>query len=224
MNRVFIPSDGPSDWKRFLADPDKQWATGYSARTLAHCWEDADGFPAEVRDVLEQHPVLASAEPLLVFPEWRVDLPGGRRPSQNDVWVLARCDEGLVSIAVEGKVEEPFGEPLGEWKTESSPGKVQRLDFLVKTLGLSDSPPDPIRYQLLHRTASAIIEAERYGACCAVMLVHTFSRQDSWFDDYSAFLSLFGVEAGVGRLSSTEVGDMPLHLGWVHGNERYLEA
>jgi len=114
MSRIFIPSRGSGDWQSLLADPEKHWATGYSARTLAHCWENAKGFPQEIHKVLSQNPILASAEPLLIFPEWKVPLPGGSSASQNDIWLLAKSAAGLISIAVEGKVKEPFGPTLGE--------------------------------------------------------------------------------------------------------------
>jgi hypothetical protein len=35
--------------------------------------------------------------------------------------------------------------------------------------------PDAIRYQLLHRAASVVIEAERFNASYAVLPVHSFS-------------------------------------------------
>jgi len=225
MSRIFVPSSGPDDWKSLLAEPDKHWARGYSARALAHCWEDADGFPPEIHRVLSQHPALALAEPLLIFPEWKVGLPGGSRPSQNDVWVLAKSENSLVSIAIEGKVEEPFDKSLGEWKADASRGKGVRLSYLAEILGLREPIPDSIRYQLLHRTASAVIEAERFGAHDAVMLVHSFSPTNQWFDDFAAFVSLFGRRAEVDRLVTTIVSKgVPLHLGWVHGDEKYLNA
>jgi hypothetical protein len=52
MPHIFVPSSGPGDWRCLLADPEKHWARRRSARTLAHCWEDADGFPPEVQAVL----------------------------------------------------------------------------------------------------------------------------------------------------------------------------
>ena len=72
MSHIFIPSSGPGDWRCLLADPKKHWARGYSARTLAHCWEDADGFPPEIRSVLSQNPVFSKIEPLLIplLEEW----------------------------------------------------------------------------------------------------------------------------------------------------------
>lgn len=52
-NKIFIPARKPEDWKQFLAEPDKQWKTGYSARTLAYSWQEANGIPAEVTEVLD---------------------------------------------------------------------------------------------------------------------------------------------------------------------------
>lgn len=225
MTKIYVPSTGPEAWKAFLADPDKHWATGYSARSFASCWEAADGFPPEIRSTLEQATPLQGIEPLLIFPEWKVSLPGGRRASQNDAWVLASTVDGLVSLAIEGKVDEPFDRPLSEWKQEASPGKRERLEYLVSCLGFDSEPPGHIYYQLLHRTASAVIEAERFHARAAVMLVHTFSPTDRWFDQYWEFAALFGIDAKIGNLGTTKArGGLPLHLGWVHGDERYLSA
>jgi len=224
MSRVYVPSSGPGDWRALLADPIKHWARGYSARTLAHRWEDQDGFPSEIKDILSQHAIMAKAEPLLIFPEWKVSLPGGSRPSQNDVWILAKSGDDLISITIEGKVDEPFDKTVGEWKADASPGKDKRLKYLLEVLSLQDPVPDSIYYQLVHRTASAVIEAERFGASHAVMLVHSFSPEQQWFDEFSNFSSLFGLTAEIGRLMTTKARNgLPLHLGWVHGDERFLQ-
>lgn len=225
MSRVFVPSSGPGDWQALLADPVKHWARGFSARTLAHSWEDQDGFPPEIQRLLLQHPALAKAEPVLIFPEWKVPLPGGSRPSQNDVWVLAKADKDLLSITIEGKVEEPFDKTIGEWKLDASPGKDARLEYLLEVLGIPGPIPESIRYQLLHRAASAVIEAERFGASHAVMIVHSFSPTNQWFNDFSAFVTLFGQATEVGQLASMKARrGLPLYLGWAHGDERFLSA
>lgn len=52
MKRIYIITDSANDWAKFLADPVKHWRPGFSARTLAHSWEDAMGFPAEVQRIL----------------------------------------------------------------------------------------------------------------------------------------------------------------------------
>lgn len=225
MAKILIPSSSPEDWKGFLAEPDKHWRRGYSARALAHCWQEADGIPPDVLSVLSQVSSLSSLETIFAIPEYQVPLPGGARPSQNDVWVLGQTNHGLVSIAVEGKVSEPFGPTIGEWFSESSPGKERRLKFLCSELGLVFPPPEDARYQLFHRTASAIIEAKRFRAEDAIMVVHSFSPTNEWFEDYQQFLFLFGLSGEVDKVVSTNImSRLTLRFAWVHGPEEYLNV
>ena len=220
MSQIYIPTSSAEQWAEFLAEPVKHWRQGYSARTLAYSWQEASGFPAEVGSVLAS--AFPSAELLLALPEHKVSLPGGSRSSQNDIWVLARSENQLISIAVEGKVSEPFGPTVQEWQKESSPGKVKRLAYILSLLGLS-SVTDTTRYQLLHRTASAIIEAQRFNAAHAVMLVHSFSPSSEWFQDYAAFVSLMGGNASEDSMTSVGLrSGVSLHLAWVRGNAHYL--
>src|SRR2546427_6672588 len=186
MSRILAFTSGPDDWQTLLADRKKHWKTGYSARTLAHCWEAVEGFPPEVADALQHtnEDSLRNLTPILAIPEFKVPLPGGVRPSQNDLFVLARSAKGPVSIMVEGKVSESFGPTLGEWRSEATQGKEQRLQFLLRTLGLIEEPADSIRYQLLHRAASAVITGEQFRAAAAVMLVHSFSERRFGWTDY----------------------------------------
>lgn len=227
MNKIYIPAINAEQWSQFLAEPSKQWKTGYSARALAHSWQEANGFPTEIRAAFEQSSHFQDIELLLAIPEHQVPLPGGSHPSQNDVWVLARSQGSLVSIAVEGKVSESFGPTMGEWLVDASPGKVVRLAYLRRELGLADNLdlPSSIRYQLLHRTASAIIEAKRLGAQQAMMLVHSFSQSHEWFEDYAAFASLFQTEVAIGQVvDAGSCGDIQLSLGWICGDAKYLTA
>jgi len=222
MSRIYLPAQSAEDWQQLLAEPEKQWKPGFSARAFAYCWQEADGFPFEIRRIF-RGTVLDGLWMLLGFPEHQVPLPGGKRPSQSDLWVLARKDEELVSIAVEGKVSEPFGPTIGEWYKDASKGKMERLAYLQEQLGLSGPPPLGTRYQLLHRTASAVIEARRFSARHAVMLVHSFSQTNEWFDDFRFFVNLFGKKADIGRLVTVgEVEGVSLHLGWCKGEEKYL--
>lgn len=226
MKRIFTASTQPEDWKRLLADPEKHWRTGFSAKALAHCWEDAGGLPEEIARLFAESNITAfqGIEVLLILPEYQVPLPGGRRPSQNDIFVLAKAQGRLISITVEGKVSEPFGPTLEEWKTEASKGKTRRLAFLREQLGLSQGLPLHIRYQLLHRAASAMVEAQRFNAKSAVMLVHSFSHNEEWFEDYQAFLNLLGVAAEPNQLVFVKhMQDIDLYCGWVRGDVKYLE-
>lgn len=220
---IYLPSRGAGDWQRLLAEPEKHWKRGRSARATAHCWESASGFPPEIRRVLTSIPVFASVEPLLAIPEHQVPLAGGRRSSQNDVWVLARVEDGLVSIAVEAKAGEPFGPTLAEWDPASSSGKTVRLQSLMKILVLEAEPPGDLRYQLLHRTGSAMIEANRFHASRAVMLVHSFGSTGGSFADFRRFVGMLGSEARPGELVAVGPRNgVELFLGWAIGEERFL--
>ena len=224
MSKFYVPTNGVNAWQSLLADPVKHWKTGYSARALAYCWEEAQGFPAEIKSLFKDTEY-EGLEFLLGIPEHQVALPGGSTKSQNDAFVLAKKDDGLVSIAIEGKVSEPFGPTLGEWLHNSSTGKAVRLDYLKKQLGLNVDIDPSVRYQLLHRTASAVIEAKRFNATTAIMIVHSFSQDCEWFADYTAFLGLYEKRAEIGELVNVcTVDHIKLYLGWVKGNAKYLQA
>jgi hypothetical protein len=226
VSRIFIPAASAEDWRKFLAEPDIQWKPGYSARALAYCWQGADGFPDEIADLFVRSPFeqFEEMQLLLAFPEYVVPLPGKGKGSHNDLFVLAKDSEAqLVCITIEGRVSEPFGPTLAEWGAKRSRGKRERLAYLQSVLGFTDALPDSIRYQLLHRTASAVILARRFNARNAVMIVHSFSQADEWLEDYQQFTALFGVEAGAGALVKlNEIEGVGLYAGWVTGDESYL--
>ncbi|UXX84471.1 DUF6946 family protein [Roseovarius pelagicus] len=110
MAQIYIPTHGPLDWRALLADPQKQWRAGYSAQAAARSWEDAKGLPPEIATILGP-----DAELLLAFPEHKVALPGGSRPSQCDIFALARTPDQTIALSVEAKVNEPFDRSLADW-------------------------------------------------------------------------------------------------------------
>ena len=205
MNPVYIPASSFEQWRSFLAQPEKHWVEGRSAMEIARAWHNAKGFPAPVSEVFRAAgKPFDSLKPLFVIPEHKVPLPGGNRDSQNDVWVLARHETGLVSITVEGKVSESFGDTLANWGKAMSPGKRERLDYLTREIGLTSEPAGHVRYQLLHRAASALIEARRFYADTAVMLVHSFSREDIGLGRFLRFHSPLWRLATTGRTRSAQ--------------------
>ncbi len=106
---------------------------------------------------------------------------------------------------------------------DASKGKQERLAYIVDQLGLK-TIPNNIRYQLLHRTASAIIEAKRFNAKYAIMLVHSFSQENEWFDDYQAFINLYGVNTSLNKLFFlTQTQGVSVYSAWVKGNMKYLK-
>jgi len=221
MKRIYVPTGSASDWQCLLADPEKHWKTGFSAKTLAHCWEDEDGFPPEIKKALT--PRFPSIEPLIIMPEHKVPLRGGGADSQCDIWVLAKCDGDLISIAVEGKVAESFGPTVAEWKPQSTQGKTERYESIRDELGLTDIPGE-IRCQLLHRTAAAIVEARRFSARHAVVLIHSFGESADNFKDFERFGTLLGLSLEKGVLASRPLADgLELHVVWVDGEGKYLK-
>jgi len=97
-NNIYIPTKSADDWKDLIAEPEKQWKTGYSAKALAYCWQEAEGFPKSITNVFAKatYSIFKGITPLIILPEYQVPLPGGSRPSQSDIFVLAYSNEGLI--------------------------------------------------------------------------------------------------------------------------------
>ncbi len=232
MSKFFIPSNTPEDWKSLLADPDKHWKTGYSAKALAYCWQEANDFPHSVKKVFKSSGIklFQDIEILLAFPEYTVPLkPYRSRASQSDIFILAKGNGQLISIAVEGKVDESFGEVIADWKLHDMGGKKVRFEFLCEVLQLNEDKIDRIRYQLLHRTASAVIEAKKFNARNALMLVHAFKKTKEYYDqsfqDYGQFLGLYGAEGKPDSIvRGGNINGINLYFGWVNGEEKYLKV
>lgn len=220
MNKIYVPSKTPGDWKALLAEPNKQWRDNYSAKELACCWEKANGFPECVKKTFNNSgiPIFEKAELLFAFPEFRVPIPGGERSSQNDIYVIANGEGNLISIMVEGKVEESFDKTISEWNKEASinSGKPERLRYLLDKLNLENNQVQKIRYQLLHRTVSAIIEAEKLGTKYALMLIHSFSKSDNHYTDFEQFVKLFGLTSVKNSIVGPyQTNGVNVYFGWV---------
>jgi hypothetical protein len=225
LNPIFACTSTSEDWQQFLAEPERQWRTGFSARTLAHAWQTANGFPAEVESVVRTSTDLAGADPLIGIPEYRIPLPGGERASQSDILVLGRATAGAFAMVVEGKVSESFGPRLGEWLDGASSGKQERWRFLCAILGIDESQPPDMRYQLFHRSASALLAARLHHSPIAVLLVHSFGGERAGFADFAAFLKIFNVVAVAGTMQRVGQFDgTHLLAAWVNGDARHLSA
>ncbi|MGQ7890619.1 DUF6946 family protein [Paenibacillus sp. WC2504] len=219
MKTFYFATGNLDDWKKHMANPERQWKKGYSAYELANVWTQTNGFPDRVQELLDDSQFKTTTI-LFAFPEYQVYLNNQRAPSQNDIFILGKLNQDLVIMMVEGKVEEPFGKTVKDWLHESSEGKRQRLTFLKETLQITDSKSlDNIRYQLLHRTASALIEAKKLNANKAIVLVHSFSATSSWIGDYHNFLKLFNLHGECNQLSrNVLINGVELYFGWVSDN------
>lgn len=217
QKRILVPTGGPEDWRRLLAKPDLHWRDGFSAKCASDRWEEANALPPEIARQF-QDCGYENAELLMAVPEFKTELPGGGAASQSDIFAIVRTERGVFATAIEAKVSEPFGETIGEWLRDASPGKIIRLKGLCELLGLTFPPGEDLRYQLFHRCGAALIEAERFGFAGAAMIVHSFSTGGKWLEDYSAFRKALGITADDRSPAvRTAKQSRPLLLGWAQG-------
>jgi hypothetical protein len=212
------PLSKPEDVIKFLGKGDKHWRQGRSAYELAHCWFAAQAIPETVRAVLATDATLGYATLVKGIFETQTDLDDlGRGPSQTDLLALLETPGGNVVLGVEGKVDEPFGEFVSAW-LDYSPSKLRRLASVLERLALGSRAVSGLRYQLLHRTAAVLIEAERYSASDAVMLVQSFSPSHirAGFEDFQKFSIALGTPIDApGMLSMPRmIQNVKLRLGW----------
>jgi hypothetical protein len=229
MRRLFVPTFGPSDWRRLLADPARHWRQRKSAYELAVAWEAARetlrGIPSDVAALLDTVPELAQAELLIGVPEHQFDLDGGGHASQTDLWALLTTPECLVSAAIEAKAGEKFDKLVPEWldagssrtgKPSRPSGKPARLQQLCRVLGITEEQARKCRYQLLHRAAVALLEARRFQLRRAVFLVQSFTPDQDSFDDFQCFTQQLGAKATENRIVASGLRDgVELWIGWL---------
>jgi hypothetical protein len=181
--------------------------SGYSAKSLAFAWGDAKAFPPVVQNLLNTDPVYKAMVPKFAIAEQVVFLDTLSAPSETDLMVYCEDRAGRRAVlAVEGKVNEPFASRVWRWirgvddnripnadarGSKIQPGRARRLNFLNRVLGANVASESTIRYQLMHRAASAILEANRIGAQEALMLVHSFHASGENWDDFCEFVLLF---------------------------------
>ncbi|MBY0270735.1 MAG: hypothetical protein K2X06_12755 [Burkholderiales bacterium] len=224
MKRVFVPTKSGADWQVLLAKPKLHWKVGASAMTAAAAWEAAAGdLPPEITCLLDssREKFLLSQRLLLALPEWQVPLPGGITTSNTDVLAICRNDLGVCILGVEAKVLEDFGPLVAEKRAESSSGQTGRLTYLHSLLGV-ERFDDSIRYQLLHRTASALLTAREFHAVAAVMLVHAFDTPASQRADFEAFRVSLNAQEVAPLVYKVPSFDNPsLYLAWCDGDAKF---
>jgi hypothetical protein len=193
--------------------------------TAAACWEAADGgLPPEVASLLSssRDSALVGLSLLAALPEWQVALRGGDRPSSTDVLALCTNERGLCVVAVEAKVLEDFGPLVQEKRASTSTGQQERLAYLHQLLEV-EKFGDGIRYQLLHRTASALLTAGAFHAATAVMLVHAFGTPADRKNDFRAFCEgMSAIEVAPELYKVQRPSGSSLFLAWCTGDARFL--
>ena len=216
---ILVPAMSLEDWKKLVPDPDEQWKPGSPATALAASWHGLMKFPREISALFSGSDATRGATLLLAIPEHQVPLAGGTRASQTDLWLLARTPIGLLSVVVEGQVSESFGPSVGDGQVDDSPGRRERWAALCGLLEIEPACDGSMRRQLFHRTATALLEARRFCARGAAVIVHSFSRSGDGFGDFQHFVQIMG---GFIKAPGTLVAVPPregidLFFGWAQG-------
>lgn len=222
----------PGEWKHVVG-LDK-WRPRYSAFELAHKWHPARNFPPVVSKALQAEGNPAHLRNLTVrycLVEWPVFLDTDKAPSRTDLMVYARTkDKDAVIVGVEGKAREPFGQRVDAWVRGLSdgqptagvspkPSRLRRLQFLSTVLDREVSADSKLRYQLLHRTASVLLESRLQGAVAGLLIVHAFPGADGSWADFEKFTTFLDVKVVRGQLSVpvsvAGTPKVPLYFLWV---------
>lgn len=131
------------------------------------------------------------------------------------------CLIRLQPLSRHGRVRPRESSPTPRRLTRGLPGL--RIPRSSGELGIEVAASGALRYQLFHRTVSALIEARRFTAPHALMLVHSFSPKTLWLDDYTAFAAALGVKDAA-KDTISRVGDrggVELFVGWCSGEQRW---
>ncbi|QDZ06316.1 hypothetical protein FPZ24_01555 [Sphingomonas panacisoli] len=217
IRRIHAPLLTPEDAIPHLGAP-HHWKEGRSAKSLIDQWWSANAIPQSVKLMLDQAPEWRGADLVDAFVERCTDLSDGRPShSQSDLLAIVGIVDRLGVLAVEAKVDEGFDKTVDEWRSGSSAGKEARLQKLCALFGLDPQAVGHLRYQLFHRTASAIIEAKRYRVRQAAMIVQSWSSARIGLDDFRAFFAAIGLpDLRDGEFSTViMIDDVALRTGWV---------
>jgi hypothetical protein len=221
------PLSNPEDVIKYLGKGQAHWKKGRSAYELANSWFAAQKLaefaiqklPESVCSILNTVAAFEGAVLRKGIFELQTELDDlGRGPSQTDLLALLEGRGGIsIALGVEGKVDEPFGEIVSDW-LDFSPDRLRRLARVIEKLNLKSSIIGELRYQLLHRTAALLIEAEQRQSSQAIMLVQSFSPNHirAGFKDFQRFSAALGTpvdEPGVLSVPRRIQG-IELRLGW----------
>jgi hypothetical protein len=238
MSNFHIHIKEPREIVPRLGKGELHWKQGRSAYELSTKWMQAGGIPPAVNAVLQTVPEWQPVELLEGIFERETNLPGRGRPSQTDLLAIVRLQAGNATLAVEGKVDEPFGPLVDDWlagrlvadapaterrNDDGGANRRKRLAGLCETLCVDPSTVGNLHYQLFHRTCAALYEALRFGYGRAAMLVHSFAPAPAAPSTPAGFAEFQTFAQGIGMpvvspntISSAKVcNGIEMRLAWV---------
>jgi hypothetical protein len=219
MNKPFIlesPEGAPitrwQDWTR--PKKDYQWVSGRSAMELAKAWfcHGKLSIPREMSNLFQTEKRLNGLELSEGKPEYVTKLPEGTesRGRNHDLWLIGNTINDKVTICVEAKADEPFGdETVGSYRMKAlkrrESGKStrvpERIDKLLKLVPGKSEKWQGIRYQLLTALTGTAIQAKIDKSDFAVFVVHEFrtwktspENHERNAHDFKTFLDIIGID------------------------------
>lgn len=172
------------DWFKY-APPARgtgQWKDYRSAKELAKSWFRHGGaqIPEELSELLNNNTATKKLKIKYVLPEKETRLDNYGKGRTHDLILIGENENENILIAIEAKVDEPFGELISKYlkKTNSKSNIPLRIEQLNKSL-FRVKPSSDLRYQLLHSIAGTLIEAKAHNASMAIFVVHEFCSSSS---------------------------------------------
>jgi len=174
---------------------DYQWEPERSAMELAKAWfrQPCVSPPKKFLQLLYSSARLKNLQLLRGIPEHMTSLPERGEGRNHDLWLLGRTDQEQVTICIEAKADEPFGnETVFEYSLSASKrrvsGKPTRApERIAKLLAIVPGNQwDNVRYQLLTAICGTAIQAKRDGSALAVFVVHEFHTRKTTPDKIHA--------------------------------------
>lgn len=214
---------------------DYQWEAGRSAMELAKAWfrQERVAVPTELAQLLASSARLSGLQLVRGIPEHVTGLPERGEGRNHDLWLLGRTASEQVTICVEAKADEPFGnETVAEYRASATkrrengkPTKAsERIAQLLALVPGEKCRWEKIRYQLLTAICGTAIQAKLDGSALAVFAVHEFHTSKTTPDkiavnanDFNAFMAAIGASdtpVKPGRLyGPVTVGGVPCLIG-----------
>ena len=145
------------DWRNWTRPKGKnQWKAGRSAMELARSWftSPVPVVPPEVESLLGSNPSTANVAMAEGWPEYVTALPERGEGRNHDLLLVGYRDRLRIVVSVEAKVDESFGEKIGDYwrraRKSKKPTRVpQRIEALVPMIFGSDARPDVEPWSLL---------------------------------------------------------------------------
>ena len=216
MLRLTRPDRTPincvDEWTR--PKEDYQWKEGRSAMELAKAWFRSGKLapPAELVSLLQSSKELQGLMLEKGIPEHVTPLPVRGEGRNHDLWLIGEAGGQKITICVEAKADEPFGNDtvkayraagLQKRKEEKPTGVPERIEKLLALVSGATEPWDSIRYQLLTAITGTALQAKSDGAAMAVFVVHEFHTSSTVKDkveqnakDFDQFIKALGCKAG----------------------------